>query len=1019
VLEIGCGTGLVFYQLAGKVNNYIGTDFSKASIDLISRRIQKGLRDYGPVELKVAAAHEISIPETEEVDTIVMNSIVQYFPGEQYMNEVITKCISLLKGKGRIIIGDVRDNRLLESFKGRLQLQQMVHSANIREFKWAVEQEVLKEEELCFDPAYFFRLPSIHPGITHVEIKWKEADNVNELTLYRFNVVIHVGDVVKLERPRWQDYNDPAAMQILTKQLEENEPIIAVKDAPNFRLWQEQLLVKAMDEKLVSSVGELATFIAQENTSNGEIEKLLLLARSKNYHTRLLLNEDSFKINIVMESHFSGSGIVQPFHAENEQVFSYTNVPLFNDISLSLQKDLKRVLKQRLPEYMVPAELVALIQLPLTNNGKIDRRFLSLREEKAVLNTINFQAPTTAIEQTLANIWQELLDIGQVGIYDNFFELGGHSLLAMRLVSAIRKQLQMEIAIKTLFNHPTIAALASHLQTHHKDLLLPPIEAVARPELIPLSFSQERLWFIDRLEGSLPYHIPTVLRLKGILNEDALKFALVNIVKRHEVLRTVILENESGPYQHIMPEGGSHLSILDGALYQHDPKGMQLTIQQLINQPFDLSADHMLRAALIQLNEQEHMLVVTMHHIASDGWSISVIVKEVVELYNAYNEGRQVQLTPLKVQYADYAIWQRKYLKGEVLEMSIHYWKEKLNEVPPLQLPLDHPRPAVQSTRGAIVNFQVNKQLSAAIQSLSQQQGTTLFMTLLATIKVLLYKYSGQQDICIGSPIAGRQHQEVENLIGFFINTIALRTEIKTGISFASFLQEVKDTTLEAYAHQELPFEKVVETVVKDRDLSRSPLFQVMFILQNTPDIPVLQLGEVQLTNEATGQNTAKYELSFNMAQTSNGLQGTIEYCTDLFNEQTICRMIGHFNELLQAIVQTPRQKIELLPILSKAEEDQLLIDFNNTTKGLSSHKTIIDLFEEQVTKTPDAIAVLFEEKQLSYCELHQRSNQLAHYLVSKGIGKESLVPICIERGMEMIIGLLAVLKAGAAFVPG
>jgi amino acid adenylation domain-containing protein len=350
--------------------------------------------------------------------------------------------------------------------------------------------------------------------------------------------------------------------------------------------------------------------------------------------------------------------------------------------------------------------------------------------------------------------------------------------------------------------------------------------------------------------------------------------------------------------------------------------------------------------------------------------------------------------------------------------MSIRYWKEKLNEVAPLQLPLDHARPAIQSTRGAIVNFQLNKQLSAAIQSLSQQQGTTLFMTLLATIKVLLYKYSGQQDICVGSPIAGRQHQEVENLIGFFINTIALRTEIKTGVSFTAFLQAVKDTTLEAYAHQELPFEKVVETVVKDRDLSRSPLFQVMFILQNTPEIPVLQLGEVQLTNEGTGQNTAKYELSFNVAQTSNGLQGTIEYCTDLFNEQTICRMIGHLNELLQAIVQTPRQKIELLPILSKAEEDQLVIDFNNTAKVYPGNKTITDLFEEQVTKTPDAIAVLFEEQQLSYRELDERSNQLAHWLVSKGIGKESLVPICIERGTEMIIGLLAVLKAGAAYVP-
>ena len=374
------------------------------------------------------------------------------------------------------------------------------------------------------------------------------------------------------------------------------------------------------------------------------------------------------------------------------------------------------------------------------------------------------------------------------------------------------------------------------------------------------------------LEGTLQYHLPTQIRLKGKLDKTALAYALRNIVNRHEVLRTVILEEEGCAYQHIMPGDGFTMSEIDGSGYARDGEGLTSLINEFISTPFQLAKDYMLRALLIKLNSNEHILVVVMHHIASDGWSISIIVKEVIELYNSFKESTPVQLESLPVQYADYAIWQRKHLTGEALEGKVAYWKEKLREVAPLQLPTDYNRPAFQSTRGAYINFKINKEVSSELTSLSQGQGATLFMTLLTVFKVLLHRYSGQQDICVGTPIAGRQQQEVEDLVGFFINTLALRTEVNSEIPFTALLQQVKTTTLEAYANQELPFEKVVDLVVTERNMARSPLFQVAFIFQNTPEVPALHLGDVQLIRESSEHTTTKFELSFNLSQTAQGI---------------------------------------------------------------------------------------------------------------------------------------------------
>jgi amino acid adenylation domain-containing protein/non-ribosomal peptide synthase protein (TIGR01720 family)/FkbM family methyltransferase len=741
---------------------------------------------------------------------------------------------------------------------------------------------------------------------------------------------------------------------------------------------------------------------------------------------KALLEEKGFQANIEKENLLSKDDVLYNIYAlRNRQPKGLSSLGENETIRScgwqhpqEMVKHTRVDIEKQLPDYMVPSAIILMDQLPLTSNGKIDKKALPDPESNETGRN-EYLAPRTEMEKVLVSIWEELLKKEPVGIHDNFFELGGHSLLAMRVISSVRRELEIEMVIKAVFLHPTIMELAQHLEANGKGLLLPAITVQTRPANIPLSFSQERLWFIDKLEGSLQYHLPSVIRLKGKLNSKALTAALQYIVNRHEVLRTVVLEDHGMGYQSVIEKDNWQLQLTDGSTYRSNPQGLQNYIRQLVKAPFNLSGDYMLRASLLQLNELDHLLVVTMHHIAADGWSTSIIVRELVELYEAFDMDRPVSLAPLSIQYADYAIWQRKYLQGEVLDKMLAYWKNKLEGVATLQLPTDFPRPAVQSTRGARTFFSIDRGLAEQLQVLSRQEGTTLFMTLLAGFKVLLYRYSGQQDICVGTPIASRTRQEVEALIGFFINTLALRSDLSNNPSFTNLLQQVKATTLEAYAHQEVPFEKVVEIVGNERDMSRNPLFQVLLTMQNTPEVPELRLGEITLSLEETEHNTAQLDIICNLTETPDGLLGSVEYCTDLFSEATILQMMQHFTALLQAIVKAPQQRIAAIPMLSLEEENKLVLELNNTAVNVvTGEATIVDLFESIVTKNPDQLAVVFESQQLSYGQLNERANQLAAYLVSRGVKAEKLVPICMERSIDMLVGIWAILKAGAVYVP-
>ncbi|MBN4003641.1 non-ribosomal peptide synthetase [Nostoc sp. LPT] len=706
--------------------------------------------------------------------------------------------------------------------------------------------------------------------------------------------------------------------------------------------------------------------------------------------------------------------------ADSQQIVAYVIPQKEQTLAIS---EVRCFLESKLPNYMVPSAFVTLEALPLTPNGKVDRKALPIPDLTQVSSS-QMLAPSTPIENLLTGVWAEILGIDKVGINNNFFELGGHSLIATRVISQIRQVFQIELPLRYLFEKPTIAGLAKEIEKAIKvdsGIESTKIEWIKRSPELPLSFAQQRLWFLAQLEPDSPfYNIPAAVRLQGKLNVEALQQSFNEIISRHETLRTNFQTTQGQAIAVISEKKPLTLSIFDISELPSDQQEAEIKQQatQEAQQPFDLKSDLLLRVKLLRLNDQEHIVLLTMHHIVSDGWSIGVLVQELATLYQAFCNEQPSPLTELPIQYVDFAVWQRQWLQTEVLETQISYWRKHLENAPEvLELPTDHPRPAIQKFRGATYSFELSKQLSVALNKLSQEQGSTLFMTLLAGFQTLLWSYTGQEDIVVGSPIANRNRAEIEGLIGFFVNTLVLRTNLAGNPSFQELLKRVREVALGAYAHQDLPFELLVEQLQPQRNLSHTPLFQVMFVLQNAP-MSALELPGLTLTSLQSNSDSAKFDLTLNMSEIDSKLVGSIEYNTDLFEQSTISRMVGHLQTLLSGIVANPQQRLSELALLSNSEQHQLLLEWNNTEVEYPQEHCIHQLFEAQVERTPDAVAVVFESEQLTYCELNTKANQLAHYLRSLGVKPEVLVGICVERSLSMVIGLLAILKAGGAYVP-
>ncbi|HEU4833207.1 MAG TPA: amino acid adenylation domain-containing protein [Pyrinomonadaceae bacterium] len=684
-------------------------------------------------------------------------------------------------------------------------------------------------------------------------------------------------------------------------------------------------------------------------------------------------------------------------------------------------KDLRVYLEQRLPSHMVPVAIVELAELPLTANGKLDRK--ALPEPELSGREQEFAGPRTPVEELLAGIFAEVLKLGRVGRDENFFELGGHSLLATQVVSRVQLAFAVELPLRMLFEAPTVAALAHRIEEARmagQQLSVMPLERVERSGRLPLSFAQQRLWFMDQLEPeSAAYNVPAAVRLRGALNVDALQRSFAEVVRRHEVLRTRFVTEAGEPQQVIDTSFDVELPVMDLSHLpeaERETSASEWTAQQAA-QPFVLSEGPLLRLGLARLREAEHVLAVTMHHIISDGWSVGVLIREVSALYEAYSRGEESPLPELAVQYGDFAVWQREWLQGAVLDQQLSYWRQQLAGLVPLELPTDRPRPAVPGHAGEVQSFDLSAELTAELKQLSRQSGVTLFMTLLAGFQLLLSKYSNQSDIAVGADVANRNRTEIEGLIGFFINQLVLRADFSSDPSFNDLLKQVRETTLGAYEHADLPFEKLVEELQPERDLSRTPLFQVSFTLQNTAREEA-ELGDLAL--EGFGVNTAqaKFDLTMVLEERGARLAGQLEYATELFDATTIDRLLEHWRELLGRVVANPDEPVSKIDFLTETERQQVIEQWNATAKAYPRDTRFEELFEQQVRRTPDATAIAFGESTLSYRELNRRANQLAHHLKLQGVEKEELVGVCLERSDDLIVSLLGILKADCAYVP-
>jgi amino acid adenylation domain-containing protein len=686
--------------------------------------------------------------------------------------------------------------------------------------------------------------------------------------------------------------------------------------------------------------------------------------------------------------------------------------------------ELRAFLKTSLPDYMVPSGFVSLRELPLTPNGKIDRRALAampLHSESA--GPQSESSPRSYAEEVLAGIWSEIFN-QPVGMNENFFDLGGHSLLASRVVSRVREALGVELPLRRLFEQQTVATLAVSIEAAlgaGSSRELPRIERVPRTGPLPLSFSQRRLWFLDQLSpGSAVYNIPHPLEIAGRLDPQILQAALSAVVRRHEALRTTFQSLDGEPVQVIAPADPFPLPIVD-LQGLHEGERSREAARLLENEslrPFDLGVGPTFRTVLVRLDREQYLLLLTMHHIVADGWSLEILVRELAALYDAFAAGRPSPLPELPVQYADFAVWQRRWLTGETLARQLDYWRRRLAGSPAgLDLPTDFPRPAIQTFNGATRSAALPSDLAQSLKAFCHREGVTLFMLLLAGFDVLLARYSGQEDVLVGSPIANRNRAETEGLIGFFVNTLVLRNDLGGARSFGEVLRQTRESALAAYGHQDLPFETLVEELRPERDLSRSPFFQVLFSLQTLrgelPGMAGLTLSRIE------GElDSAKFDLSLFVIDEDAALTATVEYNTDLFAAATAGRLLGHFGQLLAAAVSDPERGWRDLPLLTAGEREQLLDGFNDTGSTSGPELCLHQLFEAQVARIPDQVSLIATDARLTYRELNHRADRLARRLRSLGLGPESLAGVLMDRTADLIVTLLAIHKAGGAYAP-
>ena len=696
--------------------------------------------------------------------------------------------------------------------------------------------------------------------------------------------------------------------------------------------------------------------------------------------------------------------IVVPFKNKNDEY--YLAAYCVTEANQNLENErIRDILTQRLPDYMIPAYVTQLNTLPLTTNGKIDRKALPEPEADHNIDIV-YVSPQSKTEVKLIKIWQETLGIDKIGINDNFFNLGGHSLKASSLILKIHKEFNVELSLREVFNTPTVKELAKLIKEIEQNSYSS-IKIVEKMEYYPVSAAQKRMYIINQLnDGITSYNNPEAIMIEGMLDKNHLAEAFRILIKRHEGFRTSFEMVEGELRQKV------HQDVdLEITHFKSETNQVTEVIKEFIK-PFDLSKTPLLRIGLIEQSQNKHILLLDMHHIITDGTSMGIIIQELASIYKGQ------ELPPLKIQYKDFAVWQNEVFRSGVIQKQEEYWLQVFsNEIPVLNMPTDFPRPSLQSFDGEKIDFEADEAIVRGLAAVTTNTGATQYMVLLATFNILLSKYSSQEDIVIGSPIAGRRHADLGNIVGMFVNTLALRNFPNENKTFEEFLAEVKESSLQAYENQDYQFEELVEKLGVKRDLSRNPLFDVVFVLQNM-NMATIDFAELIFKPYEFNNQVSKFDLTLTAVETETNIRFRLEYSTKLFQKETIERLSLHFKNILREIAADPQVKLSDIEIMTEAEKHRILVEFNDTQADYPKDKTIHQLFEEQVARTPANIAVVFEEKQLTYQELNKKSNSLARMLREKGMNKDTIIGIMVERSLEMFIGIMAILKAGGAYLP-
>ena len=1012
VLEIRCGTGLLLTRVAPLCDRYVATDVAQSVLTQLGEyRARRA--DLAHVELYERQAHDASFLADDSVDLVVMNSVVQYFPDVDYLLEVVSEALRVTRSGGHVFIGDVRSLPLLEAYHASVQLFRAADTADVAELRGRVARAVRHEEELVLDPKLFQELGRRWPKVGAVRFAPKEGAYSNELSRFRYDVTLQVGSSVVAVPPKhWVPWD-----QLQRWRADVDARLVArPDDAIGVRGFRDRRLAPVIAECGALAAADASRTAADVRAAadpapSEDPDDVMQWAARQGMTLDWEADDDSGCWDVVVNRRWRPaeplSQMPVPFYRQ------WGNAPASGADDAALGRRLLETLRRKLPDYMVPSAVVVLPAWPLTRHGKVDRARLPAPDRPFV--TTAGREPRTPEEEILCELVADVLGLPHVGVDDDFFALGGHSLLATRLVSRIHALLDDQVPIRAVFETPTVAGLAHHL--HGARGSRPPLRATPRTGPVPASYAQQRLCFHDQFAGgSAEYNLSRVLRVRGRLDRDALARALTAIVARHEPLRTCFRVVDGVPFQEVA--GPSELELRIEDLRRHPAAEREERAQDRVRaereRPFDLWRGPVVRASLLQLADDEHVLVWICHHVASDGWSRGVFHRELTALYDAFHGGRDDPLPPLPVQYTDFVQWQRAWLGDGTLDEGLAYWTRQLADLPePLMLPTDRPRPSVQTVSAGHHSMTIAADQLGALEQVGQSHRSTLYMVLLTGLAVLLARYTDRHDIVVGSPVANRQDAQLENLIGLLVNSLVMRIRVPLGATFARLLADVRRITLEAYRHQDTPFERIVEALQPERTLNVTPLFQVLLVVQNTPSAPVA-LADLDVEPLVVEATRVRYDLEIHVQEHEGALVVYWAYNRDLFDHWRIVQMAAHYTQVLETIATRPSSKVDELT-LAAVDGAAVRHDVAPVHEWLPP---VTALFDQQAARTPDAIAIACGDLAITYEDARERVQRVARRLVARGIQPGDIVAAWLERSELVPMVVLGIFQARAIYAP-